>query len=668
MTTGRPSIDLTLPHYSDDFNTNHDPFVVKDLLTRDLQSFGGLDAYGGEVDKLTWASYSGQAVSRGGGLYAKQTSGVYTIAGFGPLGSPQYYTVPSGAVGPFSLLVKGGDGGMGADDDDIGGGGGVIYVVLKGLSPGDVLTMYVGAKGGDAAFYGNGGHSGGYAGAGGGTGSIFSGGGGGATVVLINGDLAFFAGGGGGGGFYFGAPSTLGQGGYLQTGEITLPVVDFYAPGTGSPSPPTSSFNSGQGGFPGTTSPGAGGAGSPGGGNSGQPGVGHRGGNGAVSGVNPYPYGGGGGGGGYCGGGGGGAGHFYGGQGGGGSSWMNENYINTYSGASGSSFPSEGRVELYFGVAEPALTGLQVQPYPDITEEVNANSFLLLTQRMSNVAPIVEGSVSFPTIADPFFDQWSGQSLPVLDVMSMNGGFNFPYELYIKKVLELLEEGGELDFETLWNDLIGPGNRIYQSVLLYGVQCRTFGQLTEADILDQRTELNNVYPGVGSIVFDQMVPGDGLLVFMNLVDNYLTAQKIGENPVVSEMMAMAMSFYKIAPGGSLDFYSGRDSSFVYGDVTSKSQMSFLYGMRQSADISDDFPVSVSITPMANEGDTQLNYRELSQTLLGERYHGPYFHNPNPVPLYGLRITTSSFTGLNWVNGGGRKVGGGGWRIGRVGID
>lgn len=75
-----------------------------------------------------------------------------------------------------------------------------------------------------------------------------------------------------------------------------------------------------------------------------------------------------------------------------------------------------------------------------------------------------------------------------------------------------------------------------------------------------------------------------------------------------------------------------------------------------------------MTPMANEGDTQLNYDELSRTIFGERYHGPYFYNPGTAPehLYGLGLTATSFAGLNWINGGGRKLSGG-WKIDRRGI-
>lgn len=395
MATGRPPIDLSLPHYSDDFNTNYDPFAVRNLLDRDIQSFGGLDAYGGEATKLTWSNYSGQSVSRGGVLYAKQTS----------------------------------------------------------------------------------------------------------------------------------------------------------------------------------------------------------------------------------------------------------------------------------GIAEPSSFGMQIKPFPGFSDNLNYDAFISFTRRMSDVTSILEGGVTFPIISDPHFDQWSGQSLPVLDAICINSGFNFPYEVFMNLVLEFIQRGEQPADEEVWNRLVGPSGILYQSVLLYGVQCRTFGQLTESDISEQEGELNSAYPGVGSIVFNQMSPGDGLMIFMNTVDNYLLEQTPNGTQFTSELLiGRTMSFYKIAPGGSFDFYSGRDRSFVYGDVTNKSQMSFLYGIRLSADMIDNSPGSVSVTPMANEGDTQLNYDELSRTIFGERYHGPYFYNPGTAPehLYGLGLTATSFAGLNWINGGGRKLSGG-WKIDRRGI-
>ncbi len=131
---------------------------------------------------------------------------------FNYTGNIQTWTVPNGVCWiKIKAWGAGGGGGASIADGSIGGrggGGGYVEKFLK-VTPGDVLTIYVGgggtggktsAGGGGGAGgwgYGNGGN-GGNAGSTGWSGA--GGGGGGASAILHNGNLVLIAAGGGGGG------------------------------------------------------------------------------------------------------------------------------------------------------------------------------------------------------------------------------------------------------------------------------------------------------------------------------------------------------------------------------------------------------------------------------------------------------------------------------------
>jgi len=218
-------------------------------------------------------------------------------------GAPQTYTVPAGVT---KLRVTAGGAAGGTSSVNTGGGGGVVYATLP-VTPGEVLTVYVGGKGvGGATDGSNSGGAGGYNGGGSSPGSYGSGGGG-ATDLRRSAsapstslaDRLLVAGGGGGGGAA--TPSGL--------------------PGGGGGNPGLAGGSNGaEGGGGGTTTgPGAGGRYN----YAGQPGTLGMGGNGSGGATNPpfYYTAGGGGGGGYYGGGGGGTGRM-GAGGGGGSSFV----------------------------------------------------------------------------------------------------------------------------------------------------------------------------------------------------------------------------------------------------------------------------------------------------------------------------------------------------------
>ena len=147
-----------------------------------------------------------------------------TARTFSFTGATQTYTVP---VGVTSLVVKawGAGGGGGGNDGNAGaaGGGGAYTTSTLSVTPGDVLTVYVGGGGANGTTgTGSGGGAGGFGygtgGTGGNPGSSGSsgggGGGGGGTAIVRSGTpLILAAGGGGGGGAGNGGGETGAPGG-----------------------------------------------------------------------------------------------------------------------------------------------------------------------------------------------------------------------------------------------------------------------------------------------------------------------------------------------------------------------------------------------------------------------------------------------------------------------
>lgn len=236
---------------------------------------------------------------------------------FSYTGSAQSFTVPQG-VSALTLDASGAQGGSGNSSASGGRGARVTTTVV--VSPGQVLTVYVGGQGGSvggAAGFNGGGAAGTSAGAGGGASDVRLG----ATKLVV-------AAGGGGGG----ANGTVGAGGHGG------------AP-NGSPGGSGTGTNDGRGGGGGT--PAAGGAGGVGPAGTGSPGTPGAGGAGAADGAG---RGGGGGGGGFNGGGGGGAAGIgaSGGGGGGGASYAAGSPTSYFSGVQSGS----GRVVVSYTVPQ----------------------------------------------------------------------------------------------------------------------------------------------------------------------------------------------------------------------------------------------------------------------------------------------------------------------------
>jgi hypothetical protein len=219
----------------------------------------------------------------------------------GSVGAGSTYTcLPSGSgsvqvtiparVTSISVTADGGGGGKNASLGN--GGSGARASSTIAVTPGAVLTIYVGAGGGaglggsgnvGGTGYSAGGNGGPYYGEGFGGG--YGGGGGGSSAVLVGGTVAVIAGGGGGGGNYYGgsASATVGAAGGNGGGTCAVGGGGGNAAGSGSAGSTSGTGNS----YPGSSS-----------GFIGQGGTGIYGAGGASSG-------GGGGGGGYGGGGGG---------------------------------------------------------------------------------------------------------------------------------------------------------------------------------------------------------------------------------------------------------------------------------------------------------------------------------------------------------------------------
>lgn len=258
-------------------------------------------------------------------------------------------TVPARVVS-ITVIADGGGGGKNAGLGN--GGSGARVTASISVTPGEVLTVYVGAGGGaglggtgnvGGTGYGSGGNGGPYYGEGFGGG--YGGGGGGSSAVLVGGDDTVIAGGGGGGGAYDGGSASAAAGGSGGGGGVA---------GNGSPC----AVGGGGGNATGSGSAGAtSGAGNPTASSAGPAGKG----GGGIYGAGGSSSGGGGGGGGYGGGGagnwngpygcvnagGGGAGGSFGPAGAGFGSAGNAGGVAT-SGAGG-----DGRVEIAF-VAAPA--------------------------------------------------------------------------------------------------------------------------------------------------------------------------------------------------------------------------------------------------------------------------------------------------------------------------
>lgn len=122
-------------------------------------------------------------------------------------------TVPARVT---SVLVVAEGGGGGANDIQSPGGNGARVSASLTVTPGEVITVYVGSGGGagvggvsnvGGSGYGAGGNGGPYWGEGFGGG--YGGGGGGSSAVLFGGDDTIIAGGGGGGGGFFAGGSAI---------------------------------------------------------------------------------------------------------------------------------------------------------------------------------------------------------------------------------------------------------------------------------------------------------------------------------------------------------------------------------------------------------------------------------------------------------------------------
>ena len=118
-------------------------------------------------------------------------------AGVNTTGAPESYTVPVG-ITELIIEARGGDGAGANPSTIVCGGSGALVRSTVGVSPGDVLTLYVG-KGGFAGTGDSKGSKGGWGYGRGGNGDGYGGGGGGGgTAVLLNSSPLIIAGGGGG--------------------------------------------------------------------------------------------------------------------------------------------------------------------------------------------------------------------------------------------------------------------------------------------------------------------------------------------------------------------------------------------------------------------------------------------------------------------------------------
>ena len=207
-----------------------------------------------------------------------------------PSGSGSIQVTVPARVTSISVTADGGGGGKNASLGN--GGSGARLTSTVSVTPGAVLTIYVGAGGGGGlggsgnvggTGYSAGGNGGPYYGEGFGGG--YGGGGGGSSAVLVGSTVAVIAGGGGGGGNYYGgsASAAIGAAGGNGGGACAIGGGGGNAAGSGSAGTSTGTGNS----YPGSSS-----------GFTGKGGTGIYGAGGASSG-------GGGGGGGYGGGGGG---------------------------------------------------------------------------------------------------------------------------------------------------------------------------------------------------------------------------------------------------------------------------------------------------------------------------------------------------------------------------
>ena len=194
-------------------------------------------------------------------------------------------TVPAG-VASITVVADGGGGGKNASLGN--GGSGARVTASINVTPGKVLTVYVGSGGGaglggtgnvGGTGYGAGGNGGPYYGEGFGGG--YGGGGGGSSAVLVGGDDTVVAGGGGGGGNLYGgsagaaAGGNGGSGGIAGNGSVCAvgggggSVTGAGAAGTSSGAGVTTASTGGYAGAGGSGTYGAGGASSGGGGGGG---------------------------------------------------------------------------------------------------------------------------------------------------------------------------------------------------------------------------------------------------------------------------------------------------------------------------------------------------------------------------------------------------------------
>jgi hypothetical protein len=181
------------------------------------------------------------AILTGGGLVvaslatATPAAAATTTATFGYSSNYQSFTVPAGVTTVYAVL-DGGSGGNGQGSYDGGGGepGGEVMGDMA-VTPGEVLTLWVGGGGQPDGGQGFGSPThddfeGGSGGSGYGPGTGNGGGGGGATYLEANGQVMMLAGGGGGGGgsgtYSFG---TNVSGGYGSPGGFE-PASDPFNP------------------------------------------------------------------------------------------------------------------------------------------------------------------------------------------------------------------------------------------------------------------------------------------------------------------------------------------------------------------------------------------------------------------------------------------------------
>lgn len=228
-------IGTRTPHASAALDiTSPDKGLLPPRMTLDARNAipspaAGLTIYNTTTNKLnTWNGTSWTEAL----ITAEQATVLGPAVTFAFTGAPQTYTVPPRVV---SLEVVA-DGGSGGNYQSAGGGGAHVTATIT-VTPGQVLTVYVGGKGGDVN-NSSGGYNGGGAGNGGG------GGGGGASDVRTGGaslaDRLVVAGGGGGStGFIFvasdGAPGGAPDGGSVYNPFTSSTHTGGTQTGPGSP-------------------------------------------------------------------------------------------------------------------------------------------------------------------------------------------------------------------------------------------------------------------------------------------------------------------------------------------------------------------------------------------------------------------------------------------------